>query len=259
MNVITDFIKQSFMNASQLLSDVFQFVNDIVDNIFSMSAEQIALTSIAVSLVIYLLSRSREQKLKKYEAKKEKYEVFIEFMVKFFSHSKDINEGKIDFVENLESDYYKLGANLAIYGSKRLYREYCFFRRITTDESIQKNKYYDDYLVILSFAKMFKLIRREAGLNMDMLSESKILMFIINDIQKAELVKKYRENQYKKIMLKYQIFLSNLKYNSLLSSIKNLYIKPIIVIPLLTIGLILLNVFWNFPRWIWRKIRKNKK
>lgn len=181
-------------------------------------------------------------KLKKYEAKKEEYSKFIEFMVTFFSNAKEINSGSIDFTKEFQQDYYTLGATLAIYGSSKLYKEYCFFRRISTDEKVHESKYFDNYLLMLSFAKMFKIIRKEAGLNRDLISEPQILSFVLNDITKPELIKNHYRNAYNRIMIKFIIFGSNLKSTHWFFKIFYCFVKPLISIVLLSIGLLVLNI-----------------
>ena len=55
---------------------------DAINLIKVLTGEQIALLSVAVSFVLYLLSKRSEIKLKKYEAKKEEYSKFLKWIIR---------------------------------------------------------------------------------------------------------------------------------------------------------------------------------
>lgn len=223
----------------------------------TLSAEEIAVVSILVSFVIYILSKRAELRLKKYEAKKEKYTMFIEFLADFFVKSKqdkNLNTKNKSFKE-FESKFSEIGANLSVFASKELYKEFCFFRQLTVDESIMNLKYFDQKILIYSFAKMIKIMRKEAGLNKDSISEPALMSFIINDITKPEMLRDYYKCSFKRKMIKFMILGAKIKSNSLLYWLWYSKLKPLIYIFIYTICLMILNVFVNMPKKIWSKIR----
>lgn len=223
----------------------------------TLKTEEIALISIIVSLIIYILSKRAELRFKKYEAKKEKYAIFIEFLADFFVKSKYYKNVNGKRLKEFESKFSEAGANLSVYGSKKLYKEFCFFRQITVDESIRNLKYFDQKLVIYSFAKMLKIMRKEAGLNKDSIGEPTLMLFVINDITKPESLKDYYKCDFKRKMIKFMILGGKIKSNAFFYWLWYSKIKPIISIFVYTVCLIILNMFVKLPGNVWNMIKGN--
>jgi hypothetical protein len=219
-----------------------EYVNIIWKYITGLTGEQVALISIAITLVLHLINQHHELKLKKYETKRTEYDKFIKFTTTFFTKFDDISQKNPEVLRELEKEFYEYGAAFSIYASKRLYREYLFFRRITIDKNIQSLQYFDNHLIIYSLAKMLKIIRKEIGLNTDLISVPETLSFAVNDITKPELLLQYYENRYRRTMIKAIILGSKIKSTHWIKGIYYCFIKPLFSIPFLIFSLLLLNL-----------------
>ncbi len=142
-----------------IIKDIFKFI-------FSLKTEQLTLISLLITLIIFILGKRTENKLKIYETRKEEYKKLINFFqVIFAENSKNKNMIINDVV--LKKQFYDIGVSLAVFGSKRLYNTYCFYRALTVDEKIRELKWYSQDMIIYSFAEMYKIMRVEIGLNKD--------------------------------------------------------------------------------------------
>lgn len=225
---------------------------DAINLIKILTGEQIALLSVAVSFVLYLLSKRSEIKLKKYEAKKEEYAKFLTWIIKFFTEVKDMNldnkdpkprKGKTNqksptdkALEEFEKNFYEAGSSFAVYASKELYDEFLFFRKITTDEKVKELKYFDNTLVLYSLGRMVRIIRKEAGLNKSKIAIPQILAFAINDITKPQYLVEYEKLNFNRMMIKFYIIGSNIRSFYWIKSVWYSILKPMVVITSLTIA-----------------------
>ncbi len=187
--------------------------------------------------------------------KKKNYAIFIDLLADFFVKSKqykDLNAESESFKE-IQSKFSVIGANLSVFASKELYNEFCFFRQLTIDESIINLKYFDQKILIYSFAKIIKIMRKEAGLNKDSISEPALMAFIINDITKPEMLRDYYRYNFKRKMIKFVLLGGKIKSNSFLYWLWYSKLKPLICIIIYIITLIILNIFVNLPKKVGRK------
>lgn len=187
------------------------FLNSIWTFISSLTLETITIFSLIVSILIYALTRNREIRMRRYETKKEKYKEFLDVIIFLFRKTKEFNSGKIKDFSSIESKYFEAGSNLSIYASKKLYNEFCFFKRITSDKAITELPYYDKNIIIYSIAKMYKIIRKEAGLNNDIMSVPKSIYFAIYDITKPDMKVKYYKSIYSRYRIKAVLFGASIK------------------------------------------------
>lgn len=210
-----------------------KYINNILSSLITiirgLSAEQIALISIFVSFIIYILSKQTELKLKKHEAKKEHYRKLIEILEKIFSKNNYSKNKEIKMTEELRKEFFDLGSSLLFYGSKKIYRQYIFYRELSNNKLYQMSKYYDPEAGIYIMADIFRTIRKEIGLNtFDNVSSVEALAFFVNDVANNPLSKinSYKA-KHKMLMLKIEIFFINeLKFVNL-KKIYYMFIAPI--------------------------------
>ena len=167
--------------------------------------------------------------------------------------------------EKARGEFFDAGVSLLLYGSRRVYKKYVFFREYTTNPVIQKSKHNQKEVLIYVIADILKAIRHEVGLtSFGELSSNEALAFFVNDIgmNAASKVQAYQA-KYHIFMLKAELFALD-RYNFVL--LKKFYyycIKPIfgilaivfkfiIVIPLGKLITLL------FPKWA-QKIREEKE
>lgn len=131
--------------------------------------------------------------------------------------------------EKLKQDFFDAGASLAIYGSRRLYRLYVFSRNIDNNALVSKSKYYTKEISLYLYARIFKLIRKEVGLNSyDNIKNNEILAFFINDIGCNPIAeKKSIRIAYMIRMLKLELFFIDAISFVHISALYNFFIRPI--------------------------------
>ncbi|MCD7837248.1 MAG: hypothetical protein LUG83_11540 [Lachnospiraceae bacterium] len=96
-----------------MLDKYIEGVKDIVQ----WMTENAALLSVAVTLLLFFLSKEKENELKIYETKKSKYLKLIGLFEKLFSGVKD----KKDIAKSMsQKEFYNVGSSLAIFGSKKI-------------------------------------------------------------------------------------------------------------------------------------------
>ena len=109
-----------------------------INAIANMTTEQIALLSLVVSLILYLLGKRYDIKLKKYDAKKQNYENFMALFFDIFKHVK--NDQDITKNQELQSKFFQAGSSLAIYGSKKMYKLYVLSRSLEGNPLLEKKQ-----------------------------------------------------------------------------------------------------------------------
>ena len=147
---------------------------DTIINIFKgLTSEQIALISIFVTVLIYLLGKYNELKFKKHELKKEKYMEFINLLKETY-----IKGGELLLDEEMKSKFFDFGSTIFIYGSKKMYKKYCTFREYSS-EIVKKCRYYDSQTILYIVADMLNQIRKEIGLyNFELPLKFKAISFL---------------------------------------------------------------------------------
>ncbi len=194
-------------------------------NIVQWMGENAALLSVAVTLLLFFLSKKKENDLKTYETKKTEYAKLISLFEKIFSGV----QTKKDIVNSMsQKEFYNVGSSLAIFGSRKLYKTYCLYRELSINTHWQSLKYYDENMLIFLWGEMYQIMRKEIGLNrgMQYVDVPNIMFFILNDITKPEYRKKYYEFRYKKMVYRTLIFMSKIDENLPIVWIWNCIIKP---------------------------------
>jgi len=172
-------------------------VNEIWESVSRfITTENVALFSIIITVLIFVLSRRAELRYKKHDDKKTQYLKLISLLEKMHlemkrqdesipkksnlsKHSRD--SSKIS--EDIKKLYFDTGASLFLYGSKKLYRQYLLFREFSLNPLIMQCKYYREDVGIYILANMLMTIRKEVGLSLfNSLQANEALGFFVNDI-----------------------------------------------------------------------------
>lgn len=195
--------------------------------IWNLTADQLALISLLVTFLIFIINKSKENKLKIYETRKEEYKKLLSLFQKMFSGIDDTSKLLKD--KNVKQLFIDVGTSLAVFGSKKLYKTYCFYRRLSNDEHLQKTKWYSNEMIIFTLGEMYQIMRREIGLNRDFISLDvpEVLSFVLNDITKPDYKKKYYQYHFNKLVLKTIIFWGKIDSHLPLCWVWNYIVKPL--------------------------------
>ena len=123
-----------------ILENIKNMLNFIANN---LKSEYVALFSVLVTIIIYIFNRKAELKFKKYESQRTEYAKLISFLSIAFTDPEKLEldeNGKLKKKD--QQEFYDMGASLMLYASKKLYREYIFFRDFSSSEHIKLSKYY---------------------------------------------------------------------------------------------------------------------
>lgn len=155
-----------------------------------ITADNVALLSVIITILIFVISRHAEIRYKKHDDKKVQYLKLIELMQNTLSGSiKDKNEDVI-LSEETRRLFFDTGASLLLYGSKRIYRQYLLFREFTTNPLIKQCKYYKDNVVMFVMADILRTMRKEVGLSyFNSIASNEALAFFVNDISSNPIAK----------------------------------------------------------------------
>lgn len=141
-----------------ITEQLVEFIKNIILNIKS---EYVALFSVIVTLVIFILNRQAELRYKKYEERKHEYKKLIDFLSLTYTEPhkmKPQKNGKLS--SEIQKMFFDVGSSLMLYASKKLYKKYIFFRDFTTHEALKKSKYYDNELLTYIIADILKHTNR---------------------------------------------------------------------------------------------------
>ncbi len=79
-------------------------IKKIIDQIWNLSADQITIISLLITLLIFVLGKRSENRIKIYETRKEEYRKLIQFFQKIFSLT-DTDYSKIASDKQLKKDF----------------------------------------------------------------------------------------------------------------------------------------------------------
>ena len=197
-------------------------INKIKDILFNLSSEQIALISVIVTLLIYLLGKHNELKFKKHELKKDKYMQFVDLLKDTY-----LKGGDITLDDEYKEKFFDFGSTLFIYGSKKIYKKYCFFREFSSD-FIQKQKYYDKDIVLYLIADLLNQIRKEIGMyNLELPLNFKSISFFTNDIYfNPRISIRWWNSKIKVFLIKFELFMCRIEEIVFLKIIFNILTVP---------------------------------
>lgn len=197
-------------------------INKIKDILVNLSSEQIALISVIVTLLIYLLGKHNELKFKKHELKKDKYMQFVDLLKDTY-----LKGGDITLDDEYKEKFFDFGSTLFIYGSKKIYKKYCFFREFSSD-FIQKQKYYDKDIVLYLIADLLNQIRKEIGMyNLELPLNFKSISFFTNDIYfNPRISIRWWNSKIKVFLIKFELFMCRIEEIVFLKIIFNILTVP---------------------------------
>ena len=154
-------------------------------------------------MLIYLLGKHNELKFKKHELKKDKYMQFIDLLKDTY-----LKGGDITLDDEYKGKFFDFGSTLFIYGSKKIYKKYCFFREFSSD-FIQKQKYYDKDIVLYLIADLLNQIRKEIGMyNFELPLNFKSISFFTNDIYfNPRISIRWWNSKIKVFLIKFELFM----------------------------------------------------
>lgn len=205
------------------MNQFFAFFKEVANFILSLKIEQITLLSIFVTLIIFLFGQRSETKLKKLEARREEYQKFIGLLQKIYTN-------KLKFNDKSRSEFFDAGVSLLIYGSKRVYKKYVFFREYSNNPIIQKSKYNDKSVTIYIIADILKTIRHEVGMTrFGELESNEVLSFFVNDIgtNPVSKIQSYKA-RYCIFMLKAELFFVDRHQFVFAKKLYYYFIKPVL-------------------------------
>lgn len=203
-------------------------IKEFLKSLWGLETDQIAIISLAVTLLLFVLSKRAENRIKMYETRKEEYKKLIDFFVNIFANvGKDVEKLAKD--QKLKTQILEMGASLAIFSSRSLYKTYCFYRWITLDERLQKNRWYSKDMAMYCVGEMYQIMRKEIGLNSDLIPVDipDLLSFYITDFIKPEFKKNYYKYRFRKFALKSAIFWGKVEDFLPIIWIYNCVVKPI--------------------------------
>lgn len=195
--------------------------------IMGLTADQIAVISLAVTFLLFVLGKHSENKIKIYETRKEEYKKLMEFFKQIFA-SRDRTADEIANDEELKKQIVDMGSSLAIFGSKKLYKTYCFYRWLALDQNIKNNRWYSDDMMMYSFGEMYQIMRKEVGLNRDFIPVDvpDLLAFYITDFTKPQFKKRFYKYHFNKYALKSAIFWGKIEDFIPVVWVQNYVVKP---------------------------------
>ena len=174
-----------------------------------ITADNVALLSVIVTVLIFIISRSAEIRYKKRDDIKEQYIKLIQLMEKMFSAAHKKDNGEIELSEELKTFFFDTGASLLMYGSKRIYRLYLLFREFTTNPLIKQCKYYDSKIVMHIISEILVTMRKEVGLSyFNSISNNEALAFFVNDVSSNPIAKSdAMDAKFRIKMIKFELFI----------------------------------------------------
>jgi len=212
---------ENFIN---FLHSTYDFIKPLI------TADNVALFSVIVTILIFIINRRSELKYKKHEDSKQQYMKLIQLLSITYTEPQKLslnNDGKVD--STIQKQFFDTGASLMLYASKKLYKQYVFFRDFTNCPQIKKLRHYDESLIVYIIADILKQIRNEVGLTYwNSITSNEAIAFFVNDVGNNPLqtIISY-EKSYRIKMLKLELFFLN-RFN-LVTTRKIYYkcIKPI--------------------------------
>lgn len=152
-------------------------VTELLNAIWSLDIDQIAIISLLATLLIFVIGKFSENRIKKFEIWKAEYQKSIDFFQDIFSNSNLKDTAKFAERNEFKKKFISMGASAAIFGSKKLYSTYVFYRILALDKNVQNSRWYSK----------------------DMIS------FYITDFTKPEYKKKFYHYYFNKLATKFNI------------------------------------------------------
>ena len=194
-----------------------------------ITADNVALLSVIITVLIFVISRHAEIRYKKHDDKKVQYLKLIELMQNTLTGQKKDKNGNVVLSEETRRLFFDTGASLLLYGSKRIYRQYLLFREFTTNPLIQKCKYYKDNVVMFVMADILRTMRKEVGLSyFNSIASNEALAFFVNDISSNPIAKENAiDANFRIKMIRFELAMIDRTRFIYLKSFYKCFIEPI--------------------------------
>ena len=194
-----------------------------------ITSDNIALLSVIITVLIFVITRHAEIRYKKHDDKKVQYLKLIDLMQKTLSNPKKDKKGEIVLSDETKRLFFDTGASLLLYGSKKIYRQYLLFREVTTNPLIKKCKYYKDSIVMYIMADILRTMRKEVGLSyFNSIDSNDALAFFVNDISSNPIAKENSmDARFRIKMIKFELAMIDRTHFIFIKRFYVGFIKPI--------------------------------
>lgn len=194
-----------------------------------ITSDNIALLSVIITVLIFVITRHAELRYKKHDDKKVQYLKLIDLMQQTLSNPKKDKKGQVILSEETRKLFFDTGAALLLYGSKRIYRQYLLFREFTTNPLIKQCKYYKDSIVMFIMADILMTMRKEVGLSyFNSIKNNEALAFFINDISSNPIAKENAmDAKFRIKMVRFELAMIDRTHFIFVKQIFTSFIKPI--------------------------------
>lgn len=95
-----------------------------------ITADNIALLSVIITILIFIISRHIEIRYKRHDDKKIQYLKLIDLMQKSLSDYKKNRKGEPVLTDEMKKHFFDTGASLLLYGSKKYIGNICYFENL---------------------------------------------------------------------------------------------------------------------------------
>ena len=96
------------------MENVLKIINKLI------TADNIALLSVIITILIFIISRHIEIRYKRHDDKKIQYLKLIDLMQKSLSDYKKNRKGEPVLTDEMKKQFFDTGASLLLYGSKKI-------------------------------------------------------------------------------------------------------------------------------------------
>lgn len=249
------------------MENLIEYWKNISEFIKNLTTSEITLISIFVTLLIYVLGKQNELKLKKHELRKDNYIKFIKTLEKVMQQTKEKNilkkttnkktpKNEIqETILQMPDEWFDMGSSLLLYGSKKLYKKYIFFRNFQSG-LIKNSIYYKEDLSVYLVNDILNQIRKEVGLNfLEKNNWYDSSAFFINDMAYNPVIKqKWLKDRFDISMIKLELIMCDIINFIFIKKLYYYLIAPIIGIIkiifkyffLIPLGKIIINFFPKF-------------
>lgn len=194
-----------------------------------ITADNIALLSVIITILIFVISRHAELRYKKHDDKKVQYLKLIALLQKHFAGIEAEKKEGTDLAVEMKQQFFDTGASLLLYGSKKVYRQYILFREFTTNPLIKQCKYYKNDIVVYIMADILKTMRKEVGLNyFGSVSGNEAVAFFINDMSGNPVAKgKDIDARFRIKMIRFELMVVDRSNFLMVRQLYNSFVRPI--------------------------------
>ncbi len=226
-----------------------------------ITADNVALLSVAITFLIFVITKYQETRYKKLEDKKIQYLKLIELMQKTFTTVpiKD-KDGEVKLTDEMKKLFFDTGSSLLLYGSKRIYRRYIFFREFTTNPLIKNCKYYKEDVAMYIMSDILKTMRKEVGLSMfNNIDDNDALAFFVNDISSNPIADEKRlDASFRLKMIRFELWVIERCHFIWLRTILTVVFRPIVSVVLIVLKYIVVIPFGRFMNWLFPALTTKK-